>query len=135
MAEIMLLCHGVVKDASTFVVPDEFVLWHIGIPGHILPADNAHAIVDFLKADPTDPEKAAEQNGITVTKFTGEGTTGPNFALRGDDLLPTQFYDFITGTTTELDAGWRSDLGRVVTDVAHDHPGPNNLFVLCCWNL
>lgn len=133
MAEIMLLCHGSVKEESTFSVPTGFVIWYIGIPGRVLPVAKAHEIVAWLKSDPTDPERAARSNGLDVTKYSGPGVTGPNFNLVGDAHLPTQFYDFISGVETEIDDSWKSSLGAVVGDIASKNPGLNNLFLLCCW--
>lgn len=132
MSEQILLCHGAPIVDSHFDLPDQVTVFYIGIPGKPLLVSDAEKILASLKSNPTDIEGAARHLGLVVESIEGPQTTGPNFTLEGDSDLPTQLYDLIGRTTTNLDDDWSSRLSTEVSSIAQQ-AGPHNLFLLCCW--
>ncbi len=128
---LILLCHGALKEFSSFELANRQTVQYRGNYGTPLSAQAAAAVIKALKSDPymTDKQLASSLKGyIPTAPLEGKGGFSPDVSLAGDDNLPCFIMNMANGRWWPLPGTWRSTLGRVVSDLG----SPLWLNLLCC---
>lgn len=130
----LLLCHGGLKEFSSFELKDKQTVQYRGNFGTVLTSSVAKALVQALLSDPlaTDAHIAAQIKDYQPhDPLNGPASFAPDINLAGDDKLLCFFMNMATRKWIQLGSGWKSSLSAVCTSAG----APLWLNLLCCTQL
>lgn len=131
---IILLCHGGLKEFSSFDLAEGQTVQYRGNYGTPLSASVAPAIVKALISDPymSDQHLAANLQGYKpLDPLEGPNTFAPDIKLQGADDLLCFIMNMSTGKWLPLNSQWSSTLSNVISKLGSKFW----LNLLCCTNL
>lgn len=130
---LLLLCHGGLREFASFELKDRQTVQYRGNFGTSLTASVAKALVGALVSDPYigDQQLAYMVSGYTAQpSLDGPRSLKPDISLSGDN--PQKCLCFVMNMTSKkwfpLEGSWRSNLNEVVNGC----PSPLWLNLLCC---
>lgn len=129
--EMLLLCHGMLRDDSAFEVGAGQVVQYRGNFGTDLYLPEALALVQALLSDANVSER---QIGSQISGYRqhepleGPGSFGPDVALQGDDQLLCFAMDLASRRWLRLGTAWQARLGMLLRGLGQ----PLHLNLVCC---
>jgi hypothetical protein len=141
---LILLCHGSLREYSSFDLNAGQTVQYRGNYGTPLSLENARVLVQTLQRDPFIRDRHLGASFLNYTPqdpLVGRGTFAPDINLSGDDNLPTFLYNLATADVT-FSNGWtvrgrhylplRSSHQARLSDVVREMGAPCHLNLLCC---
>jgi hypothetical protein len=130
----ILLCHGGLRDLSSFTLEANQEVQYRGNFGTPLSSSVAKSLVSALVSDPTvtDSQLALQLSGYNAqSSLRGPNTFSPDIDLKGDDNLFCFFMNMANGRWLQLGSTWQSRLSVVVRNLG----APLWLNLCCCTTL
>jgi hypothetical protein len=128
---LLLLCHGALKEFSSFTLAQGQTVQYRGNYGTGLTSGQARALVQALLDNPlvSDEEIGRQIFGYAPQEpLVGPGSFAPDISLSGDDRLLCIALNLVTRRWVQLGHDWHSTLGRVATASGQ----PVWIDLLCC---
>jgi hypothetical protein len=131
MSNLLLLCHGGLREFGTFELTRTQTIQYRGNFGALIDEVAARRIVHTLLQDPTVSD---QQLGREIVNYrptdpiTGPGGFGPDIDLGGGGAPPCFFVDLSTHRRFDLDMHWRTRLSQLIQTL----PADFYLDLVCC---
>jgi len=132
---MLLLCHGTLKEIGSFELAKDQTVQYRGNFGTFLSEMAALALVQSLLSDPmmTDEQIASQiKHYKPQPPLEGPGSFAPDIQLEGDDNLLCMQMNLNTRRYIRLWSDWRSTLNR---EINHLDGQPAWINLLCCTKL
>ena len=128
---LLLLCHGILKEFSSFTLGHGQTVQYRGDYGTDLTSGQAQAVVKALLDNPlvADDDISREIFGYDAhAPLVGPGSFAPDILLHGDDHLLCIAMNLKTRRWFELGPAWQTTLGRLAAGLTK----PVSIDLLCC---